>query len=217
MALKYEVVPVTAFQQNCSIIWCDQTNEGAVVDPGGDADKLLNRIEELGIDVKFILLTHGHLDHVGGTKTMTDALQVPIWGPSKQDDFWLQGLPTQSQMFGFPHTDSFSPDRWFEGGEEFMLGQSKLSVIHAPGHTPGHIVFISFDDQLAWVGDVLFYGSIGRTDFPQGDHATLVNSIREKLLPLGDDIHFIPGHGPESTFGNEREFNPYVADRMPTA
>ncbi|RXJ74214.1 hypothetical protein CS022_03855 [Veronia nyctiphanis] len=216
MALKYEVIPVTGFQQNCSIIWCDKTNEAAIVDPGGDVSLLLAKVKELGVEVKRVLLTHGHLDHVGGTMAISSTFNVPVWGPEKEDEFWLQALPSQSQMFGFEHTDAFTPDRWFEDGDEVTVGESVLTVIHAPGHTPGHIVFVSLEDRLAWVGDVLFYGSIGRTDFPKGDHATLISSIRDKLLPLGDDIAFIPGHGPQSTFGNEREFNPYVADGLPT-
>ncbi len=215
MALKYEIVPVTGFQQNCSIIWCDKTNEAALVDPGGDVSKLVAKVNELGVNVTKVLLTHGHLDHVGGTEEVAAAYNVPVIGPEKQDAFWLQALPGQSDMFGFPRTEAFDPTEWLEEGDEVKLGNSVLKVIHTPGHTPGHVVFFSEEDRVAWVGDVLFNGSIGRTDFPKGDHKTLISSIRDKLFPLGDDITFIPGHGPTSTFGIERQQNPYVADAMP--
>ncbi|KXF81980.1 MBL fold metallo-hydrolase [Enterovibrio coralii] len=215
MALKYEIVPVTAFQQNCSIIWCDKTNEAALVDPGGDVSKLVAKINELGVNVTKVLLTHGHLDHVGGTEEIAAAYKVPVIGPEKQDAFWLQALPAQSEMFGFARTEAFDPTEWLNEGDEVMVGENKLAVIHTPGHTPGHVVFFSEEARIAWVGDVLFNGSIGRTDFPKGDHATLISSIKEKLFPLGNDVTFVPGHGPTSTFGNERKTNPYVADEMP--
>lgn len=215
MALKFEIVPVTAFQQNCSIIWCDKTNEAALVDPGGDVSKLVAKVNELGVKVTKVLLTHGHLDHVGGTEEIAAAYQVPVIGPEKQDAFWLQALPGQSDMFGFARTEAFDPTQWLEDGDEVTLGESVLKVIHTPGHTPGHVVFFSEEDRVAWVGDVLFNGSIGRTDFPKGDHATLISSIKDKLFPLGNDIKFVPGHGPTSTFGIERQQNPYVADSMP--
>ncbi|PKF49049.1 MBL fold metallo-hydrolase [Enterovibrio nigricans] len=215
MALKYEIVPVTAFQQNCSIIWCDKTNEAALVDPGGDVSKLVAKVNELGVKVTKVLLTHGHLDHVGGTEEIASAYNVPVIGPDKQDAFWLQALPAQSEMFGFARTEAFDPTEWLSEGDEVMVGENKLAVIHTPGHTPGHVVFFSEEARIAWVGDVLFNGSIGRTDFPKGDHATLISSIKEKLFPLGNDVTFVPGHGPNSTFGNERKNNPYVADEMP--
>ncbi|MEZ9526280.1 MBL fold metallo-hydrolase [Enterovibrio norvegicus] len=215
MALKFEIVPVTGFQQNCSIVWCDKTNEAALVDPGGDVAKLVAKVNDLGVNITKVLLTHGHLDHVGGTEEVRAAYSVPVIGPEKQDAFWLQALPAQSDMFGFARTEPFDPDQWLQDGDEITLGESTLKVIHTPGHTPGHVVLVSEEDQLAWVGDVLFNGSIGRTDFPKGDHATLISSIKDKLFPLGNDITFIPGHGPTSTFGNERKNNPYVADEMP--
>ncbi|MDD1794741.1 MBL fold metallo-hydrolase [Enterovibrio makurazakiensis] len=215
MALKFEIVPVTAFQQNCSIIWCDKTNEAALVDPGGDVATLIAKVDELGVKVTKVLLTHGHLDHVGGTVDIAEAYKVPVIGPEKQDAFWLQGLPKQSEMFGFALTESFEPNQWLNDGDTVTIGESTLNVIHTPGHTPGHVCFISEDDRMAWVGDVLFNGSIGRTDFPRGDHATLISSIKEKLFPLGNDIRFVPGHGPTSTFGVERQQNPHVADNMP--
>ncbi|AMG31735.1 MBL fold metallo-hydrolase [Grimontia hollisae] len=215
MALKYEIVPVTGFQQNCSIIWCDKTHEAALVDPGGDVSKLVAKVNDLGVKVTKVLLTHGHLDHVGGTEEVRLAYNVPVIGPEKQDAFWLQALPAQSEMFGFARTEAFDPDQWLEDGDEVTIGESTLTVIHTPGHTPGHIVLFSEEDRIAWVGDVLFNGSIGRTDFPKGDHATLISSIKDKLFPLGNDITFVPGHGPTSTFGIERQQNPYVADNMP--
>lgn len=215
MSLKYEIVPVTAFQQNCSIVWCNKTNQAALIDPGGDMDKLIKRVESHQLTICKILLTHGHLDHVGATSALAAHYDVPVIGPEKQDIFWLDSLAKQSEMFGFPHTEPFSPTQWLEDGDQIELGESVLEVIHTPGHTPGHVVFFNAEIKTAWVGDVLFNGSIGRTDFPKGDHATLISSIRNKLFVLGDDVTFIPGHGPNSTFGYERSNNPYVADNMP--
>lgn len=215
MSLKYQIVPVTSFSQNCSIVWCDKTMEGVVVDPGGDVNQLAALIQELGVKVVNIVLTHGHLDHVGGTEPLADILKVEIVGPHKADNFWLQGLEGQSQMFGFPLTEAFEPHHWLNDGDVVKFGHETLDVLHTPGHTPGHVVLFSDSAKLAFVGDVLFSGSIGRTDFPQGDHGTLINSIKTKLWPLGNDVKFVPGHGPESTFGRERVSNPYVADEMP--
>lgn len=215
MSLKYQVVPVTSFAQNCSIVWCDETMKGVVIDPGGDVKQLAALIKELGVEVESLLLTHGHLDHVGGTEPLAHQLNCSIQGPHKDDNFWLQGLEGQSQMFGFPLTTAFEPATWLEEGDEISFGKQKLAVLHTPGHTPGHIVFYSNEAKLAFVGDVLFNGGIGRTDFPQGDFNTLINSIKTKLWPLGNDVEFIPGHGPSSTFGRERVSNPFVADEMP--
>lgn len=215
MSLKYQVVPVTSFAQNCSIVWCDETMEGIVVDPGGDVQQLAAIIEELGVKVVNLVLTHGHLDHVGGTVPLAEILKVNIVGPHKADNFWLQGLENQSQMFGFPLCKAFEPNTWLEEGDKVTFGNQVIDVIHTPGHTPGHVVLFSDQARLAFVGDVLFNGAIGRTDFPQGDFNTLIASIKTKLWPLGSDVTFVPGHGPESTFGRERASNPFVADEMP--
>ena len=213
MSLKYRIIPVTPFQQNCSLIWCDETMKGAVVDPGGDLDKIRRAIEEEGMTIEKILLTHAHIDHAGGTAELARELKLPIEGPHKEDEFWIQGLPMQAQMFGFPSPEIFTPDRWLNDGETVTVGNQTLNVLHCPGHTPGHVVFHHPESALALVGDVLFQGSIGRTDFPKGDHNTLIRSIREKLFPLGGDIRFIPGHGPMSTFGQEQATNPFVSGR----
>ncbi|PSV40999.1 MULTISPECIES: MBL fold metallo-hydrolase [unclassified Photobacterium] len=215
MSLKYQIVPVTPFQQNCSIIWCDETNQAAIVDPGGDIEQLTKVVDELGLTVTQLILTHGHLDHVGGTAPLSQSLNVPVIGPHKDDEFWLQGLPRQSEMFGFPMTEAFEPTQWLNDGDEIHVGNQTLQVLHTPGHTPGHVILFSNDANVAFVGDVLFKGGIGRTDFPRGDHPTLINAIKTKLWPLGDDVTFVPGHGPLSTFGHERATNPFVADEMP--
>ena len=208
--LHYKTIPVTPFQQNCSLLWCDETHDGAVIDPGGEIDRLLAEAERLGVTIEQIWLTHAHIDHAGGTSELAKRLEVPIIGPHPGDQFWIDALAEQGQMFGFPRVDPFTPTRWLADGDTVELGGHVLNVRHCPGHTPGHVVFHSPELKRAFVGDVLFAGSIGRTDFPQGDHQTLINSIRERLWPMGDDTVFIPGHGPESTFGRERKMNPYV-------
>lgn len=203
-------IPVTAFEQNCSLIWCDATGEAALVDPGGDIPKLLAAVKARNLTLTALWLTHAHIDHAGATGTLARELGLPIIGPQRGDQFWIDGLPKQSQMFGFPQAEAFTPTRWLEDGDTVQLGQCTLQVLHCPGHTPGHVVFFEPTTRHAFVGDVLFAGSIGRTDFPGGDHATLINAIKLKLLPLGDDVTFTPGHGPESTFGEERQFNPFL-------
>ncbi|MCW5634237.1 MAG: MBL fold metallo-hydrolase [Rubrivivax sp.] len=208
--LRYRTLPVTPFQQNCSIVWCDRTMEGAVIDPGGDLPRVLAAARERGVELKQILLTHAHIDHAGGTGTLARQLALPIVGPHEGDAFWIEALAQQSRMFGFPPAEPFTPTRWLHEGDTVHVGDSVLAVHHCPGHTPGHVVFHSAEAKRAFVGDVLFAGSIGRTDFPGGDHATLVASITDRLWPLGDDTVFVPGHGPESTFGRERRANPYV-------
>ena len=208
--LQYHTIPVTAFAQNCSLVWCDQTLEAAVIDPGGDLDRVLAEVERRGLTLKQIWLTHAHIDHAGGTGELARRLGLPIVGPHPADQFWIDGLPQQSRMFGFPPAEMFTPTRWLHDGDTVTLGQSTLTVRHCPGHTPGHVVFHSPEIQRVFVGDVLFAGSIGRTDFPQGNHAQLISSITERLWPMGDETVFIPGHGPESSLGEERRFNPYV-------
>jgi hydroxyacylglutathione hydrolase len=210
MTLHYQIVPVTAFEQNCSVLWCDETLEAAVVDPGGDLPKIRAVLSQRGLSLKRILLTHAHIDHAGGTAELSKAEGVPIIGPHLEDDFWIQMLPQQAQMFGFPHAEGFKPDQWLNEGDQVRVGNCTLSVLHCPGHTPGHVVFFSKESQLAIVGDVLFQGSIGRTDFPKGDFDTLAASIRTKLWPLGDQVSFVPGHGPMSTIGHEKATNPFV-------
>lgn len=212
MTIQVMIVPVTPYQQNCSVIKCESTGKAAVVDPGGDIDRILEAVEKLDATVEKVILTHGHMDHCAASDVLRKRLQVPIEGPHREDDFWIAKLPESCKMSGFPHADAFVPDRWLEEGDTVTVGEQSLQVFHCPGHTPGHVVFHYEPQQVAWVGDVLFQGSIGRTDFPRGNHEQLISSIREKLFPLGDDITFIPGHGPTSTFGQERRSNPFVAD-----
>jgi glyoxylase-like metal-dependent hydrolase (beta-lactamase superfamily II) len=212
--MKYKIVPVTPFQQNCSVIWCEQTMKGAVVDPGGDLHLVLAAVASAKVTVEKILLTHGHLDHAGGAADLAKRLGVPIIGPHQDDKVWIDAMPQQSAMFGVAALPAFAPDRWLDEGDRVPVGEITLEVRHCPGHTPGHIIFYDASSRLALVGDVLFAGSIGRTDFPLGDHETLIRSIRGKLWPLGSDVTFIPGHGPLSTFGRERQANPFVADRV---
>ncbi|WP_394130101.1 MBL fold metallo-hydrolase [Shewanella maritima] len=212
--MKYQIIPVTPFQQNCSVIWCKQTLEAAIVDPGGDIDRILKEVEKLGLTLSKVLLTHGHIDHVGAAYDLSQQANVPIIGPHKADSFWLESLPAQSKNFGFPLVNAFEPSIYLEEGDEVQVGEQTLSVLHCPGHTPGHVVFFSSTSKIAWVGDVLFRSSIGRTDFPQSNHQDLIKSITTKLWPLGDQTQFIPGHGPMSTFAEERQHNPFVADQL---
>lgn len=210
--MKAAIVPVTPLLQNCSVLWCPETMRGAVVDPGGEIDRILAAAESHGVKIERILVTHGHADHCGGVAALRARLGVPVEGPHRDDRFWIEQLPLQSERFGLEHSESFEPDRWLEEGESVSFGKVTLDVFHCPGHTPGHIVFHDAAQRIAVVGDVLFAGSIGRTDFPRGNHADLIESIRRKLWPLGDDVTFIPGHGPVSTFGRERQSNPFVGD-----
>ena len=207
---QYQIIPVTDFQENCSIIWCDETNEAAFIDPGGEPELLKKAVEKLGVNIKKILLTHGHLDHVGVAAELAKHYDVKIIGPSQEDEFLFTALPQQSMQFGFRYTESFLPDRWLKENDKIQIGNISLDVLFCPGHTPGHIVFINVKDKIAFVGDVLFKNSIGRTDFPRGNHADLISSITHKLFPLGDDFIFVPGHGPMSSFGNERMTNPFL-------
>ena len=210
--MRFEIIPVTPYQQNCSLIWCETTLSAALVDPGGDVEQLLAAVRRAGVKLEKLLLTHAHLDHVGGALELARTCKLPIIGPHRGDAFWLDALPEQARMFGFPPAEAFQPDQWLQDGDVIVLGALRLEVIHCPGHTPGHVVFFEPASRHAFVGDVLFQGSIGRTDFPQGDHAALIAAIKTKLFPLGDDIAFVPGHGPMSTFGRERRSNPYVGE-----
>lgn len=211
--MKIAVIPVTPFQQNCSILVCESTSRAAVVDPGGEIDRILALADENGAEIEKILVTHAHIDHAGGVAELAERLAVPIEGPHREDKFWIDMLEEQAGMFNFPAARAFEPDRWLENGDTVGFGDVQLEVRHCPGHTPGHVIFYNREHNLAIVGDVLFRGSIGRTDFPRGDHATLIRSIRERLWPLGDDVQFVPGHGPASTFGHERQTNPFVSDQ----
>lgn len=213
MSLQLQVVPVTPFQQNCSVIWCDVTRRAAVVDAGGDIDRILAFVREHGLTVEKLLLTHGHIDHAGGARALADALGVQIEGPQRAESFWLDQLPSQGTMFGFARSEPLTPERWLEEGDTVTVGEEVLDVLHCPGHTPGHVVFVSHAANLCIVGDVLFQGSIGRTDFPMGNHQQLIDAIRGKLFVLPDDMVVVPGHGPFTTIGEERRSNPFVADR----
>ena len=209
--LQYQTIPVTPFQQNCSLIWDDQTRQAAVVDPGGDLDLILGAVKTWGLQLEQIWITHAHVDHASGTADLAEQLGgLPIIGPHPGDQFWIDGLPAAAAAYGFPPARVFKPTRWLADGDTVTLGAHTLQVRHCPGHTPGHVVFYSPEIKRAFVGDVLFAGSIGRTDFPQGNHDDLITSITQRLWPMGNDTVFIPGHGPESTFGRERQSNPYV-------
>jgi glyoxylase-like metal-dependent hydrolase (beta-lactamase superfamily II) len=212
-ALRGAIVPVTAFQQNCTLLWDDTTKRGAVVDPGGDVPRILEAIGKTGITVEKILLTHGHIDHAGGAAALREALpgDVPIEGPDLRDKFLLDGLAEQGRGYGMTDARAVTPDRWLAEGDVVTIGPHVFAVLHCPGHTPGHVVFYNQAARFAHVGDVLFQGSVGRTDFPgYGDHAALIRSITDKLLPLGDDVSFVCGHGPGSTIGAERAGNPFL-------
>lgn len=210
--MKFGIIPVTPYQQNCSILWCEQEGVGAIVDPGGDIPGIKQAINQVGIKPVKILITHGHLDHAAAAKELSEELGIPIIGPHQEDQFWIDSLKETCEMSGFPPAEPFTPQRWLVDGDEVEVGKITLQVLHCPGHTPGHVVFFEPESKTAFVGDVLFQGSIGRTDFPKGDHETLVSSIRNKLWPLGDEVTFVPGHGPLSTFGKERQTNPFVSD-----
>ena len=211
--MKFAIIPVTPFQQNCSLLWCEETMLAAVIDPGGDMDRIEQLMAQENVTLEKILVTHGHMDHAGAVADMAEKYEVPIEGPQKDESFWIDKLPEQGKMFGLGGTfRTFTPDRWLIDGDTVSVGKETLEVLHCPGHTPGHVVFFSRKAQLAVVGDLLFQGSIGRTDFPKGSHDTLVKSVTEKLWPLGEEVAFIPGHGPMSTFGQERKTNAFVSD-----
>ena len=210
--LRYQTIPVTPFEQNCSVVWCDETMKAAIVDPGGNLPQLVAAVKALGLTLEQIWVTHAHIDHAGGVGELAEQLNLPIIGPHPGDQFWIDNLPTAAQNYGFAPAIAFKPTRWLADEDTVSIGNCTLDVRHCPGHTPGHVVFHSPEAKRAFVGDVLFAGSIGRTDFPQGNHQDLLDSIRNRLWPMGNDTVFIPGHGPESTFGQERRTNPYVHD-----
>lgn len=211
--LRAAIVPVTAFQQNCTLLWCTETNKAAFIDPGGDLDKLREAVRQTGVEVEKILVTHGHMDHCGMAGVLAKELGVPIEGPHEDDRFWIEGLATAGERFGM-EGEPFEPDRWLVDGDTVTVGNLSIDVIHCPGHTPGHVVFYHEPSKLAIVGDVLFQGSIGRTDFPRGNHQDLIDAITGKLWPLGGDTAFVPGHGAMSNFAHERRTNPFVADSV---
>ncbi len=208
---KIMIIPVTPFQQNCALIWNDDTRIGAVIDPGGDVDAILQAIEQSQVTVEKILLTHGHIDHAGGAAELRDRLKVKIEGPHTEDDFLLQRLKESGAQYGY-EARAVTPDRWLKEGDKVTVGALEFSVLECPGHTPGSVVLFNDAHRFCFMGDVLFQGSVGRTDFPYGSHETLIASIRDKLLPLGDDVAFLPGHGPASSIGEERRSNPFLAE-----
>jgi glyoxylase-like metal-dependent hydrolase (beta-lactamase superfamily II) len=208
--LKVTIVPVTPFQQNCSIVACTATNSAAIVDPGGDVARIREAIDQLKVTPEKILLTHGHIDHAGGAAELAEALNLPIEGPDEKDGFLLENLEAQGQRFGITDVRNVKPTRWLVEGETVGIGDLTFAVLHVPGHTPGHLVFVNAPARFALVGDTLFQGSVGRTDFPYGNHELLIDGIKEKLLPLGDDVTILPGHGPASTIGAERSGNGFL-------
>jgi glyoxylase-like metal-dependent hydrolase (beta-lactamase superfamily II) len=213
-AIRAMIAPVTPLQQNCTIVWCAKTLKAAIIDPGGEVPRLLEALKQQGLTLEKIWITHGHLDHAGGTAALQAATGVPIEGPQREDAFWIDRIEESGKAYGVNDAKRFEPDRWLEDGDRVTLGETEFEVYHCPGHTPGHVIFFHRGAGFAQVGDVLFQGSIGRTDFPRGNHAQLIASITGKLWPLGDDVAFVPGHGPMSTFGHERQTNPYVADAV---
>jgi len=208
--LKILIIPVTPFQQNCSLVYDEAAKIGAVVDPGGDVPQILKAVQQSGVKIEKILLTHGHIDHAGGAAELRDALGVKIEGPNKEDRFLLESLPESGARFGMAEARAVVPDRWLSEGDEVTVGGLVFDIFEAPGHTPGSVVFYNSENRFALVGDVLFQGAIGRTDLPRGDHATLIKSIRDSVLPLGDDVVFLPGHGPAGKIGEERLTNPFL-------
>jgi glyoxylase-like metal-dependent hydrolase (beta-lactamase superfamily II) len=211
--LKAAIIPVTPLQQNCTLLWCTETMRGAFVDPGGDLDRLKAAAKQAGVTIEKILLTHGHIDHCGSAGILATELGVPIEGPQEEDRFWIARLEDDGMRYGVTGKP-FEPDRWLEDGDTVTVGNLTFNVRHCPGHTPGHVVFHHPESKLALVGDVLFQGSVGRTDFPLGNTQQLLDSITQRLWPMGGDTHFVPGHGPMSTFAHERATNPFVGDRV---
>jgi glyoxylase-like metal-dependent hydrolase (beta-lactamase superfamily II) len=212
--LQVRIVPVTPLQQNCSLVWDTETKSAALIDPGGDIDRLFGALDHFGLTLKRIWLTHGHLDHAGAAADLRDRTGVAVEGPHEDDQFWLDQIEESSKRYGLSGVKNVTPDRYLHDGDTLDLAGIPFDVLHTPGHTPGHVVIFNREIDVAFVGDVLFAGSIGRTDFPRGNHEQLITSITSKLWPLGDGVTFVPGHGPLSTFGQERQTNPFVADRL---
>jgi len=212
--MQVRVVVVTPFQQNCSVLWCEETKKGAVVDPGGDLDQIEAAIAETGAEVERVLLTHGHVDHAAAAGDLAKKLGIPVEGPHEADRFLIEAAPEQAARYGFGHPSPFLPDRWLNHGDELTVGNLRLDVKHCPGHSPGHVIYHAAAFDIAIVGDVLFKGSVGRTDLPGGNHEQLIHSIRTHLWPLGDEVVFVPGHGPASKIAIERQSNPFVADKL---
>ncbi len=212
--MKYSVITVAPLQVNCSLVWCDATNKAALIDPGGETGRITDLINDLGVELERILITHAHFDHVGAVADIAEQFNIPIEGPHLDDKFLVDGLPRQGAMFGYESVRAFTPSRCLDQDESIQIGATDLKVLHCPGHTPGHICFYNSESKIAFVGDVIFKSSVGRTDFEGSDHNQLINSIWEKLLPLGSDVTFIPGHGPSSTFGEERLNNPFLLNNQ---
>jgi hydroxyacylglutathione hydrolase len=214
LPIRALVAPVTPLQQNCTIVWCVKTRKAAIIDPGGEVPRLMQALKDNDLTLEKIWITHGHLDHAGGTQAIKELTGVPIEGPHPDDQFWIDDIGTSGAKWGMPEARPFTPDRWLQDGDVVTLGETEFEVIHCPGHTPGHVIFFHREARFAQVGDVLFQGSIGRTDFPRGNHQDLIDAITQKLWPLGEDVRFVCGHGPMSTFGQERKTNPFVADMV---
>jgi len=208
--MKVIVIPVTPYQQNCSLVICEETNKAAIIDPGGEPERILSAVKNHNVTVDKIILTHGHLDHVGGAETLAEQLNIPIIGPEKEDAFWLDAMQQQCDMFGFPKVNSFLPTEWLEEGDVVEVGNIKFNVLHIPGHTPGHVVLFDAISKQLIAGDILFNGSIGRSDFPRGDHGQLISGIKTKLLTLPEETLVYPGHGPTTTIGREKVSNPHL-------
>jgi hydroxyacylglutathione hydrolase len=210
--MQVGVIPVTPFQQNCSVVICEQTKRAAIVDPGGELEKVYAFLEQEGVEVEKILITHAHIDHAGATAELAAKLNVPVYGPHREDEFLIQSLSDHGARFGVPNARAFTPDHWLDQGDVVEVGEERFEVRHCPGHTPGHVVFFNPVRKFVLVGDVLFHGSVGRTDLPRGSYATLMASLRDQILTLPDDTTFLSGHGPTSTIGVQRLTNPFLQD-----